>query len=54
MSHKRKVSRSGLEKITKAVACGFVPGNGFCGPGLYLRRRKNPKKLFNPLGQTNE
>lgn len=36
----RRVSRSGIAKIVRALACGFRPGNGWSGPGQFLRLRR--------------
>ena len=36
----KRVSRSGIAKITRALAAGFRPGNGYVGPGAYMRKRK--------------
>lgn len=44
-----KVSTSGLRKIERALACGFKPGNGWNGPGLFLRDRRKAKKRRAPL-----
>lgn len=45
MSKKRPLNKSGLQKIDRALACGFKPANGSCGPGVYLKRSKRTKAL---------
>jgi hypothetical protein len=38
------ISKSGLRKIERAIAAGFIPGNGWHGPGAFLSARKTNKK----------
>jgi hypothetical protein len=45
MSKKRPLNNSGRQKIDRALACGFRPGNGWYGPGAFLKRTKRTKTV---------
>jgi hypothetical protein len=39
-----KLSKSGLRKIERAIACGFVPANGWYGCAEWIKARRQAKR----------